>query len=56
MSKHSDFYRMTPAQKESYIARMMPSFRALKKTVQQEIKDYILKSPKLSAQYAQVFK
>lgn len=54
--KHSDFYRMTPAQKESYIARMMPSFRALKKTAQQEIKDYILKSPKLSAQYAQVFK
>ena len=51
MSKYSDFYRMTPSQKESYIARMMPSFRALKKSAQQEIKEYVLKNPKLLQRY-----
>lgn len=50
--KHSDFYRMTPAQKESYIARMMPIFRALKKAAQLEIREYVLKNPKLYARYA----
>lgn len=50
--KQSDFSRMTPAQKEAYIARMTPIFRALKKTVQQEIRDYVLKSPKLSQRFA----
>ena len=54
--KHSEFYRMTPAQKESYIARMMPSFRGLKKTVQAEMKEYILKNPKLSSIYAHHFR
>ena len=53
--KHSEFQRMTPAQKESYIARMMPSFRGLKKSVQVEIKEYVLNSPKLSALYANRF-
>lgn len=51
----SNFSRMTPAQKESYIARMMPVFRALKKNVQTEIRDYILKSTKLFKQYAHIF-
>ena len=50
--KHSDFFRMTPAQKESYIARMMPIFRALKKNVQLEIREYVLKNPKLYRVYA----
>ncbi len=54
--KHSDFFRMTPAQKESYLARMMPRYRILKKELQQEMKDYILKSPKLSVMYGSVFK
>lgn len=49
--KHSEFYRMTPQQKESYIARMMPCFRALKKSVQQEIKSYVLNNPKLLQRY-----
>ena len=51
MSKYSNFHRMTPAQKESYIARMMPCFRALKKSLQKEIKDYVLNNPKLLQRY-----
>ena len=50
--RHSDFYRMTPAQKEAYIARMMPMFRALKKNVQLEIREYVLKNPNLYRRYA----
>ena len=52
--KHSEFYRMTPAQKESYIARMMPMYRALKKSVQAEIREYVLKNPKLYHRYADI--
>ena len=51
MSKYSDFYRMTPAQKETYIERMMPCYRALKKSLQKEIKDYVLNNPKLLQRY-----
>lgn len=50
--KHSEFFRMTPAQKETYIARMMPIYRALKKSVQNEIREYVLKNPKLYHRYA----
>ncbi len=50
--KHSDFFRMTPAQKEAYIARMIPIYRALKKAVQLEIREYVLKNPKLYSRYA----
>lgn len=50
--KHSDFYRMTPAQKESYLARMMPAYRGLKKTLQSEIREYVLKVPRLHEKYA----
>ncbi len=50
--KHSDFYRMTPAQKESYIIRMMPIYRALKKSAQLEIREYVLKNPKLYHRFA----
>lgn len=50
--KHSEFSRMTPAQKETYIARMMPIYKALKKNAQLEIRDYVLKNPKLYHRYA----
>lgn len=50
--KHSDFFRMTPAQKESYIIRMMPIFRALKKNVQLEIREYVLKNPNLYRRFS----
>lgn len=56
MSKYSEFFRMTPAQKEAYIARMMPSFRALKKSAQKEIKEYLLRNPKLLSRYATAIK
>lgn len=50
--KYSEFYRMAPQQKESFIARMMPRFRALKKSVQNEVKEYILKNGKLRERYS----
>lgn len=50
--KHSEFYRMTPAQKEAYITRMMPIYKALKKNAQLEIREYVLKNPKLYHRYA----
>lgn len=54
--KHSEFFRMTPGQKESYLVRMMPRYKFLKKSLQQELKDYILKSPKLLGMYATAIK
>lgn len=50
--KYSEFYRMTPQQKESFIARMMPCYRALKKALQIEMKEYILKHPALRDKYS----
>lgn len=52
--KTSEFQRMTPAQKEVFIKRMMPSFRALKKKLQMEMKEYILKNNKLLDIYSKV--
>ena len=49
--RQSEFQRMTPAQKESFIARMMPSFRALKKALQIEMKEYIMKRAKLASRF-----
>lgn len=42
---------MTPAQKESFIARMIPSFRALKKTLQTEMREYVLKNSRLADRF-----
>lgn len=49
--KNSEFKRMTPAQKESFIARMIPSFRALKKDLQAEIREYVLNNSRLAERF-----
>lgn len=49
--KNSEFKRMTPAQKESFIARMVPLFRALKKPLQEEIREYVLNNSRLSERF-----
>ena len=50
-SNNSEFKRMTPAEKESFIARMAPSFRALKKALQEEMREYVLKNSRLSTRF-----